>query len=335
MARLISLLGALTSTAAAAAAPAWKNKKVFLVMADWGGTPTPPYSTEAERRVAAAMASTNLNPSFALAIGDNFYDSGVASAADPRFRQTFEDVYAGLADPKFFRVIAGNHDHRGNITAQLAYAAPAASRWHYPGLWYDFVETAPDNSTLHAVMIDTVVLAGSSNQGADDLAGVALPGPANATQAEAQWAWINATLAASTADYLVVAGHYPIFSVCEHGPTPLFVARLLPMMAAAKASAYLGGHDHCAEYLEYGGVAHHGVGAAHEYNPSTKHADAVPKGALKWHYDPKKAEEGSPGWTSRGAFAVAEFDRKHLAVTHVDQDGKALFAAPHLHRRSQ
>ena len=65
-------------------------------------------------------------------------------------------------------------------------------------------------------MIDTVELAGDSG---DDLAGWQLPGPASRLRSEAQWAWIDATLAASTASYLIVAGHYPILSVCEHGPT--------------------------------------------------------------------------------------------------------------------
>ena len=36
-------------------------------------------------------------------------------------------------------------------------------------------------------------------------------------KADAQMQWIEQTLANSTADYLVVAGHYPIYSVCEHG----------------------------------------------------------------------------------------------------------------------
>ena len=36
----------------------------------------------------------------------------------------------------------------------------------------------------------------------------------------------EATIAASQADFLVVAAHYPVWSVCEHGPTSEFVSRL-------------------------------------------------------------------------------------------------------------
>ena len=45
-------------------------------------------------------------------------------------------------------------------------------------------------------------------------------------------------------------------------------------MTKSKASVYLAGHDHCAEYLEAYDFAHHGCGAAHEYDPSTAHESA-------------------------------------------------------------
>ena len=173
-------------------------------------------------------------------------------------------------------------------------------------------------------MIDTVELAGDSG---DDLAGWQLPGPASRLRSEAQWAWIDATLAASAASYLIVAGHYPILSVCEHGPTTQLIDRLAPLMAAANASAYLAGHDHCAEYLEQYGFAHHGVGAAHLYDASTAHAAAVPSASLKWHYLPGDASSTKDD-ASRGAFAAATWDGASLRVVHYDQDGAEIFAAP-------
>ena len=61
---------------------------------------------------------------------------------------------------------------------------------------------------------------------------------------QTQWQWINSTLAASTADWLIVCGHYPVWSIAEHGPTPSLVQMLKPMLEANKVAFYLNGHDH-------------------------------------------------------------------------------------------
>jgi len=44
--------------------------------------------------------------------------------------------------------------------------------------------------------------------------------------AELQMRWLQATLNASTADWIIVAGHYPVYSGGEHGNTPELQARL-------------------------------------------------------------------------------------------------------------
>ena len=78
----------------------------FLVMADWGGQPTAPFTTPAELSTAAGMGriAETVNASFALAVGDNFYSSGIRTDVnDPRFKHTFEDVFtaSSLQGPEF------------------------------------------------------------------------------------------------------------------------------------------------------------------------------------------------------------------------------------------
>ena len=64
----------------------------FLVLGDWGGQPTSPYYTTAEKDIAAAMGKTaqNVDSQFTISVGDNFYENGVQNVADPRFDETFE-----------------------------------------------------------------------------------------------------------------------------------------------------------------------------------------------------------------------------------------------------
>ncbi len=60
----------------------------FFVIGDWGGLPFIPYETPSEVSIAKAMGKlgTQLNTSFQLALGDNFYFDGVKSSTDSRFQ---------------------------------------------------------------------------------------------------------------------------------------------------------------------------------------------------------------------------------------------------------
>jgi len=95
----------------------------FLVMGDWGGLPDAPYTTAAEQATAASMNALGgkVGARFTLALGDNFYYDGVLSLDDQRFNSTFENIFTGsnLQGENFFRVLSGNHDHNGNVSAQV------------------------------------------------------------------------------------------------------------------------------------------------------------------------------------------------------------------------
>ena len=70
-------------------------------------------------------------------------------------------------------------------------------------------------------------------------------GPEDWLLAEEQWAWLETELAASSEfDYLLVGGHFPVWSIAEHGPTSQLVERLKPLLEKYDVSAYINGHDH-------------------------------------------------------------------------------------------
>ena len=137
---------------------------------------------------------------FILLNGDNFYWDGVTSVDDPRFNQTFESTFRndlpGFSDMEFF-VVGGNHDYRGNMTAQIEYTN-VQNRWKMPGLWYKINKTFGDFS-VDILMLDTNCLheSGYEERKVEHLK------------------WIEDELVASTADYLIVAGHHPIWSTAE------------------------------------------------------------------------------------------------------------------------
>eukprot|EP00656_Telonema_subtile_P035047 TRINITY_DN3905_c0_g1_i1.p1 TRINITY_DN3905_c0_g1~~TRINITY_DN3905_c0_g1_i1.p1 ORF type:complete len:358 (+),score=80.35 TRINITY_DN3905_c0_g1_i1:88-1161(+) len=296
----------------------------FLVMGDWGGQSDPPYTTGAEVNTAAGMGAiaSKLGAKLAVVLGDNFYGDGVPSVDSPRFKTTFEDVFTAPVlqhDAGFrFQLIGGNHDHMQNITAQVAYSQ-VSPRWVFPDIYYTFTE-----GDVQFIMIDTVVLSGNSQTvDGGDLAGNELPGPADAAMAATQYEWIEAQLKASQAKYLLVAGHYPMYSICEHGPTEQLIDQLKPLLIKYNVSSYINGHDHCAEHVDVGdGVQYHTIGSAHVNDPSTAHNTTLEKSQLKFHMGTGKAGPQS------GGFASVEVTDDGLVVTHRDGDGTVLYTAP-------
>lgn len=228
----------------------------FLVIGDWGGLPFPPWVTPQQKATAAGMEKigAQLKPNSVISLGDNFYNDGIPTDEDSnRFENTWNVVYNGESLQVPWYLIGGNHDHYGNITAQIAFSEHD-SRWTFPNIYYTKSFTSKDDPafqegdtevTMDIIFIDTIDLAGSSNieDETDEHYYDKLPAR-EVSDAPEQWNWIEEQLKASKADYLVVVGHYPVYSVCEHGNTDNLVTNLKPLLVQYGAH-YLAGHDHC------------------------------------------------------------------------------------------
>ena len=71
---------------------------------------------------------------FVISTGDNFYPRGIASAFDDNLLQ-WEEVY----QPRIPWYLAlGNHDHRGNVSAQTA-LTDIMTFWNMPTTYHDVV----------------------------------------------------------------------------------------------------------------------------------------------------------------------------------------------------
>jgi hypothetical protein len=220
----------------------------FVVLGDAGTGEQPQYD------IATAMGRTFAEKPFAsaLILGDNVYPNGEPD----KFDQCIGRPYQPLRDAgvRFYPVL-GNHDvHLSPGDAQLRY-------WSVPR----FYSKRIGNVEIFA-LDTTLFFPGYGKHGY-------VPDP-NVTvkMAARELDWLNKALAASTARFKIVYGHYPLYSVTERSEPPGMRAQLRgllePLMARYGVDAYLAGHDHDYEKTRRlpDGVQHFVSGAAGRLN---------------------------------------------------------------------
>ncbi len=163
-------------------------------------------------------------------LGDNFYEEGVVSVDDPKFKTDFEDVFNSQRFPGPFYPVLGNHDYAGNIDAQVAYSQKS-ERWKMPS-FYRKVRWEADGQTLDLFLIDSNTIVG----GKED--------------ADAQVDWLDRELADSDATWKIVAGHHPCITGGEHGPSQVMQDRMGTLFTKHGVDLYIAGHEHDLQLLD-------------------------------------------------------------------------------------
>jgi len=194
---------------------------------------------------------------FVLYLGDNFYESGVASVDDEQFQTKFEMPYADFDVP--FYVVLGNHDYgNGGLGLDASRAqyqveyTEVSDRWEMPSEYYTFVR-----EHVRFFALDTNAIFWGAGLGE-------------------QQDWLDAELEASTATWNVVFGHHPYISNGSHGNAGSYeglpfvpvadgqsVKRFFDESVCERADVYFSGHDHNRQWLPATcGVQHFVSGAA-------------------------------------------------------------------------
>ncbi|XP_055954885.1 tartrate-resistant acid phosphatase type 5 [Patella vulgata] len=278
----------------------------FLVIGDWGGTDKFPYTTVGQVSTARQMEqlAEKEHPEFVLALGDNFYNDGVETVDDPRFQDTFENVYTSAAINIPWYLIAGNHDYYGNVSAQIAYTK-VSKRWNFPHLYHSQSFNIPGTSdTIDILMIDTVLLCETDDR----------------EQRDNQWEWIERNLKNSNAKYLFTAGHHPIYSIGCHGGSRCLEDKLLPLLYKYTANGHFAGHDHCLQHLQ---TSKEDItldfivsGAANDIVSDTQYKEEVPENYLKFHFGDKD---------SKGGLCFIDANSDRLKISFVEANGDDLY----------
>eukprot|EP00794_Sanderia_malayensis_P019173 gene19173-21094_t len=294
------------------------NKRLcFSIFGDFGGSPKPPYTTWQQKKVAAEMAKAmqDMDCRFIVGLGDNFYFSGVKNVHDPRFQHTFEDVYNKKFHYVPWYVIAGNHDHLSNVSAQIAYSK-VSSRWKFPHFFHSKVHQIPNtDKTVHVILIDTSYLIQACGKSRIK----------NGPLVNGQLRWIENELKSSKSDYIIVGGHHPVLSAGSHGNNPCLLAKLRPMMEKHGVTAYFSGHDHNLQHIKdpKSSVNYFVSGSGNFFNGWSNNRGKLPQGSLKFF-------EGEIG-----GFAVADLSRDDMTLKFFSDQGRDIYTTQIRPRQTQ
>lgn len=276
----------------ALAVRAFPSDLTFLVVGDWGT------GSHDQRKVAVQMGKTAeaIGARFVISTGDNFYPSGVESVEDPQWKTSFEDIYAAPALSIPWYAVLGNHDHRGNVKAQVDYSE-RSSRWRMPTTYYKRTESLADGSLAEFFFLD-------SNMINRDYRGWR-----KLFSSRQQVRWLERALAASAARWKIVVAHHPVFSGGSHKETSALVVWVRPLLERYGVQLYLNGHNHNLEHVVIGKVHY-----------LTSGAGSAPRAA--------RTVEGSR-FVAGGplGFMTARLAPNEVEIEFIDGEGTTLYRA--------
>eukprot|EP01041_Mallomonas_annulata_P002192 gene2192-4263_t len=295
-------------------------------MGDWGTLTSMSNSKNYWSSVVAkAMAqyATNYPVDFLIALGDNFYDNGVESTTDSLWTSLFTNIYNYDALKIPWYAVFGNHDYgsdrgAGSIQAQIDYAAD--SRWHADHCFLTSYTVPNSETTLDVIYVDSTLIAPEETYQTSTKSGIS-----SSTQQYLQQEQVTCAenyLSKSTASFLVVAGHYPIFSTGtnSNGDISDMVDNLLPVLQQYNVDLYIAGHDHFLEELQLQWISLYQVCAAGKPDEDLNKrasSDATSKFAA-----------------ATGGFAFLEVTENSLITKLIDYSGSVLYTTTRSQTRS-
>jgi tartrate-resistant acid phosphatase type 5 len=199
----------------------------FVVFGDVG------YANELLRTAVGTAKSKlqNTQLTAAIGLGDNFYPVGIVSdVTDKQFKNVFDDILASNFPDIPFHMVLGNHDHLGNIDAQLEYST-IHSQWVMPFNYYRRNFTSETGLTTCMWFLDTDKLSARYSHDFDQLS------------------WLDQTLNDPHCYWKIVVGHHPFYDAGEYHDDKRMIERVLPILHKHGVNLYLSGHEHQTQIL--------------------------------------------------------------------------------------
>ena len=237
-----------------------------------------------------------VGPEFVLATGDIHHFEGVRSVNDPLWMTNYELIYSHPELMIDWFPILGNHEYRGNTQAVLDYTN-ISRRWTMPDRYYTkrFEE---EGTTIRIIWIDTTPLIDKYRKENDKYP--------DACQQE----WLDSVLANAKEDWIIVAGHHPIYAYTpkEESERMDMQKRIDPLLRKYKVDMYICGHIHNFQHIR---VPESDID--YIVNSSASLARKV------------KPIEGTKFCSPEPGFSICSINKKELNLRMIDKKGNVLY----------
>ena len=243
-----------------------------------------------------------IGPEFVLAAGDVHHFYGVRSVNDPLCMTNFELIYSHPELMIDWYPVLGNHEYRGNTQAVLDYSG-VSRRWTMPARYYTktFEEKG---ATVRIVWIDTAPLIDKYRNESSTYP------DACHQDMNGQLAWLDSVLTVAKEDWVIVAGHHPIYAETpkDQSERSDLQSRLDPILRKHKVDMYICGHIHNFQHIRV-------PGSDIDYIVNSA-------GSLARKVKPI---EGTQFCSPEPGFSVCSIDKKELNLRMIDKKGNILY----------
>ena len=289
----VALLGNL-ATAQITDYSVFDKKFNFYVANDLGRNGYYDQKTIAE--LMGVMAENGADPEFVLATGDVHHFEGVRSVNDPLWMTNYELIYSHPELMIDWFPLLGNHEYRVQDYSNVS------RRWTMPARYY--TKTFADKDmTIRVVWIDTAPLIDKYRNEKETYP------DACKQDYQQQLAWIDSVLTSAKEDWIIVAGHHPIYAETPKDESERLdmQARLDPILRKHKVDMYICGHIHNFQHVRV-------PGSNIDYITNSS-------GSLSRKVKPI---EGTVFCSPASGFSIVSANKKTLELRMIDKDGNVL-----------
>ena len=242
-----------------------------------------------------------IKPECIISTGDTHHGNGVKSAKDDDWQEHLTEMYNHRNLTKLdWWAVTGNHEYRGNSQALIDYSK-VNPHWRMPAKYYTMV-FKKGGATIRFVMLDTTPLIDryrESNKYPD----------AKHQDKDAQLEWLDKVLSEATEDWVIVAGHHPVYADTKKPRIERddMKKAINSILRKHKVAMYICGHIHSFQHIRRKGYD----------------IDYLVNSSASWARDVKKTKD-MQYCSNEAGFSVITASKKRLSVHMIDKNGNIL-----------